>query len=339
MNTNRHLGVRVKIFDIKKIIYIIKKIGFKIHWCDMDINDIPQDVFIRSIVEAAHERYGSDRTKVKHVKSMKMIIEIAERLNYNRFSHGFYMFGDYSFRIDSILNTIVIGPSLFGRKKGIQQGIDTELVAAVSDILDELSRVLLRRYYDFDRWAHVEKIPPEWRDLYRYGREFRENVEELPTIHKKHVPFCYDELSEIISHFDACLGHVNPDLLSMYFEFTHLLEGILIACKYQDFNYKEFRTIVNELNELYRFPISSLLYPFLETLRGGDNEFETKEYEDRKVNRIKTIPGSLVKLRKKVYEIGLKPSIADLDIEITKDLNKMSDKKREEIFNLLKSSM
>lgn len=299
----------------------------------MDIDKIPPDVFVKSVMYAAHQKYGRGRVKIKRVKSMKMVIKAAERCGYNHISHGFYMFGDYSFKIHTIFDEIFDGPSLHGMRK--DRSINMELVSLLDTFLDDMRHLLTGRFNKFIDWAHIQEVPQEYLDFYLYGDLLRENIETLSNVKKKDVASYYDVISGNVSSLDACLNHVPKERLSLYFKFTDLLEGVLIVCRHRDFNYFAYKAVMKDLAKLYRYDIASLLYPYLETLKGGDIEFENREYNERIEERMSTVPDKLARLKTQIARKGFKPTIEELDAEISSDMRELDGAEKKQILSLL----
>lgn len=299
----------------------------------MDIDKIPPDVFVRSVMYAAHQKYGRGRVKIRRVKSMKMVIKAAEKCGYNHISHGFYMFGAYSFRIHAIFDEIFDGPSLHGMRK--DRSINMELVSQLDTLLDDMRYLLTGKFSKFIDWAHIPEVPQKYLDFYHYGDLLRVNIEDLPSVKKKDVASYYDIISDNISNLDACLNHVPKERLSLYFKFTDLLEGVLIVCKHRDFNYHAYRAVMKDLAKLYEYDVASLLYPYLESMKGGDTEFEEREYNKRIEERMNAVPKKLARLKVRIAKEGFKPTIEELDAEISSDLRNLDGAEKKQILSIL----
>jgi len=92
---------------------------------------------------------------------------------------------------------------------------------------------------------------------------------------------------------------------------------------------------MKDLAELYRYDIASLLYPYLETLKGGDTEFETREYNERIEERMNTVPDKLTRLKTQITREGFKPTIEELDAEISSDLKDLDGAGKKQILSIL----
>jgi hypothetical protein len=301
-----------------------------------DINEIPPTVFVKSVMYATHKAYGSKRTEIKKTKSMKLVLKTAEKCGYNRLSHGFYMFGDYSFQVYSIFSRIFNGPSLHGMKQDAD--IDMELVDYVTPTVTELSKIFLRRFSNFMKWAHVQEIPKDYLDFYHYADDFRDFLrDDLYHSRKNEISKYYAITSEKISNLDGCLNHVPKEQLDVYFKFTDLLEGSLLVCKVRKVNYNLFKDILKDMIDTYDRDVSSVLYPYLETLHGGNNEYETEEYNANLIRKMEIITTKLDEINIELSKFDFKPTLEEMDSEIIIELNKLDTTEKQELFSELKS--
>lgn len=299
----------------------------------MDIDKIPPDVFVKSVVYGAHQKYGRGRVKIRRVKSMKMVIKAAEMCSYDHIAHGFYMFGDYSFRVHTIFDEIFDGPSLHGMRK--DRSINMELVSLLDTFFDDMQHLLTGRFSKFIDWAHIQEVPQEYLDFYLYSDLLRKNIEILPNVKRKDVASYYDEISGNISNLDACLNHVPKERLLLYFKFTDLLEGVLIVCRHRNFNYYDYKAVMKDLAKLYKYDVASLLYPYLETMKGEDTEFEKREYNERIEKRMNVVPSGLTRLEARIAKRGFKPTLEELDAEISSDMRDLDGAGKKQVLSIL----
>jgi len=298
-----------------------------------DINEIPPEIFVKSVLAATHKAYSGDRTKIKHTKSVKLVLKVAEKCGYNQLGHGFYKHGHFSFRVFELMNMAFTYQSLHGLKR--DQTLNWELIDFVTPIVIELSDHFLDNFNRFIKHAHTIDAPPEFIALYACGERFERALKKATKQNKKELKISYDLLEGKISELDACLKHVPKERIDTYFKFTELLEGVLLVCKYRDFNAIIGKNIIDDLFHLYKENVSFLLYPYIETLSGGDIEYEKERYNSTMDNKISWSSKRLNEIERMIIKFQFKPTIEELDKEITREFNSMSKKEKNSLINLL----
>ncbi|OPY37073.1 MAG: hypothetical protein A4E35_01536 [Methanoregula sp. PtaU1.Bin051] len=324
---------------IKKVIYTIKRIAFNIFGLKMEfknINEIPPDVFVKSVFAATHKAYSSERKHIKHTKSVKLVLKVAEERGYTRLGHGFYKYGHFSFRVFDLMNTQFTYQSLFGLKR--DQTLNYEFIDFVTPIVIQLNSKFLSQFNRFMKEAHTLDVPQEYVELYASGEKFERALNKLSKMRKDELVSSSKTIGEKISNLDNCLNFVQKEKIEYYFKFTELLENLLLAFKCHDFNATIGKNILGDLIDLYKRNISFLLYPYIETLSGGDIEYEKQSYNTTIENKINWSKMRLSEIEGMMTKYGLKPKIEDFDKEIELELNKMNQEKKLEIFNLLSLS-
>jgi hypothetical protein len=301
-----------------------------------NVNEIPPDIFIKSVLAATHKVYSGDRKKIKHTKSVKLVLKVAERCGYTRIGNGFYKHGHFSFRVFSLMNSIFPYQSLHGMRR--DTSINFELVDFVTPIIIEMNKLFLGQFKLFMKKAHTIDVPLEYLDLYTHGDNFENLFASITKFNKKELSSVYNLIQKEISEFDVCLKHVPKERVDIYFKFTELLEGVLLVCKYRDFNTTVGKKIISDLFYLYKDYVSYLLYPYIETLSGEDIEYEKEKYNTSIQNKMKYASMRFGKLENKIIEYHFQPTINELDTEISIELNKMDKKERTQLFNLLSPS-
>jgi hypothetical protein len=165
--------------------------------------------------------------------------------------------------------------------------------------------------------AHTVDAPTEFVDLYARGESFERALKSLTKKTKQELPASYDKIESKISDFDTCLKYVTKEKIVFYFEFTETLESILIVCKNRrDFNATVGKNIIGDLYDLYRDYISFLLYPFLETLDGGDIDHEKEKYTRSIENKMRYSTIKMAEIKEKMTRYNFIPTIEELDNEI-----------------------
>ena len=310
-------------------------------WWKMELDKIPPEVFVNSVIFAAHKQYGPKRVNVYRWKAMKLVFEVANEVNYPHLSFGCYKFGWYSFQTDLILQEIFSTKSLHGGKFE-SESINKELVVIVNPIIIKLESIFSKRgYKTFLNWAHGEKIPEQYRPLYKYNDQLLKNLKKLSdNPSKSAIPKYYDEISDIVTELDPNLHHISKEYLDTYFDYIDQLEGVLLVCKRRDFNAKHVKSLLKDFESFYEREISSFIFPFIETLTTDDGkEYEIEVYSTNIKRKSAAISGKLEEIKEKISEYQLTPILEDFDNEIQSEVTKLNPIQRKEFSNFLLTSV
>lgn len=302
----------------------------------MELEKIPPEVFVNSIIYAAHKQYGSKRVNVYRWKAMKLVFEVANEVNYPNLSFGCYKYGWYSFHTDLILREIFSTRSLHGGKFGAES-VNKDLVDLIYPIIKNLESIFSKRgYKTFLSWAHGEKIPEQYRPLYKFHDQLLNNLKKLggnPS--KSDIPKYYDKISNIVSELDPNLQHIQKEYLDTYFDYIDQLEGVLLVCKRRNFNAKNTKSLLKELESFYEKEISSFIFPYIETLTADGKNYEIEVYSTNIKRKSEAISGKLDEIKTKIIEYNLNPTLDDFDNEIRSEVSKLNPTQRKEVSTFL----
>jgi hypothetical protein len=272
---------------------------------------------------------------------MKLVFEVAKEIDYPNLSFVCYKYGWYSFQTDSILREIFSTRSLHGGKFG-SESIDKDLVDLVYPIIEKLGSIFSKRGYKiFLTWAHEEKIPEQYRPLYKYNDQLLRNLKKLSDNPSKSViPEYYDLISNIVSELDPNLKHISKEYLDIYFDYIDQLEGVLLVCKRRNFNAKLVKNLLKDFESFYEKEISSFIFPFIETLTTDDGkEYEIEVYSTNIKRKSAAISGKLEEIKNKISEYQLTPILEDFDNEIQSEVTKLNPAQRKDFSNFLSASV
>jgi len=303
----------------------------------MTYNDVSPEEFIKTIVNTTHKNYSHQRTHIHKGRIIKLVIKISEDLDYERFSSGLYKHGHYSFYVNDVLYKSGFQKSLHGVKIDKSE-INENLAEIVAPLISKYQDLFLSRSERFMDWAHYERVPDEYKDFYEYGDLLLKNIrDDLTKIKSKsELAKYYDKTSDIITHLENCLGHVNSDNLKFYFSFVDYLEDILLVCKVRDVKFREVKPVLKNMGETYYHHIYSFLPPFEQTLDSRENkDFERKGYEEA-INRAKGNASRLLpKIEEQIFTYYLEPTIEELDDEIKREFERSDEDTRKEFMCIM----
>jgi len=328
-----------RLIIIKRIIYSLKKFVYNIFGWKIvikDINEIPPEVVINSILFAAHEEYSDKRKKVTLTKAVKLLVRSMEEIEYQRISYGCFKHGEFSFKVYNITKPIFITRSLHGANinKNI---VDFDIVEMVRPIVASLKPIMTTSWKRFFKYAHGDRISSEYQTLYKWHDAFHNIVGVASECKKEDIKIFYDIFSDTITNLDSTLNHVDEEYLHFYFNYMDLLEGVLMVSKNRNTNFFHVKEILSDFNKMYEDEISTFICPFLLTLKGDDIEYEKDAYTANAQRKIGNLSLKFQTLKEKATRYNLIPTLEDMDLEIEKSLNEMNEEERKEIFNLLKS--
>ncbi|MFY9750619.1 MAG: hypothetical protein WB811_02090 [Methanoregula sp.] len=300
-----------------------------------DINKLPPSVIINSILFAAHEEYSTKRKKVVLTKAVKLVVRSIEDLGYRQISYGCFKHGEFSFQAHSITKPIFVTRSLHGANinKSI---VNFEIVEMVKPIIVTLKPIMTGTWKKFLKYAHEDRISPEYQALYKWHDAFHDIIGEASECKKVDIGKFYDTFSDIISNLDSTLNHVDEKYLPLYFDYMDLLEGVLMVCRNRDTNFNHVKEILSDFNNMYENEISTFIFPFVLTLKGDNIEYEMGAYESNSQRKIEGLSNNFTALKDKVKRYNLIPTLEDMDYEIEKSLNQMNKDEKIELLNLLK---
>lgn len=325
-------------YYIKRVIYLAKKVVYNIfRWKIVieDINEIPPEVIINSVLFAAYQEYSDKRKKVTITRAVKLIINSVERLNYQKISYGCYKYGEFSFEVHDIIRPIFVTRSLHGAKIN-KKLVRVDIVELINPIIAELKFLMTGTWGRFNKWAHEDRVPPELHALYNAHDRFETLLSNIQSVRRKcDYPLYQEQISTIISDLDSELDHVDDNYKSLYFEYTGLLEGFVVATKYHDYNFSHAKKLYEDLTDLYKDEISSLIFPFNKTIKGENKISEETAYFENCGRKLTKLQVKILKIKEEAERYNLRPTIEDLDNEITIEFNKLDENEKSELLSTL----
>lgn len=303
----------------------------------MKNQDVSLDVFTYTVLHAAHKEYSKKRKKVTITKAIKLIIKIAEEIEYTNVSYGCYKYGEYSFQLYDILKPAFPSHSLHGLKK--REGlIDFDLEKVIQPIIKKYEKLMTGGYASFLKWAHEDRIPEEYRTLYRTHDEILSFFYDIKKIRDKNtLKTNLKRLPDLISIMDKNLNHVDEKGVELYYGLSDCLEGLSIIIAYRnEYNFVNLKKILKQMGVLYTDNLSSLLFPYDLTLKGSQEANEIERYNTSYQNKLESSKIALKRVNIYLNNNNLKPTIYELDMEINNELIKMDSEGRLELLNQLK---
>lgn len=301
-----------------------------------DINEIPPEVIINSILFAAHEEYSAKRKKVTLTKAVKLLVRSIEEIEYRKISYGCFKHGEFSFQAYNITKPIFVTRSLHGANIN-RTIVDFDVVEMVRPIVASLKPIMTGTWEKFFKYAHEDRISPEYQTLYKWHDTFHNLVGGTSSCKKKDIGKFYDIFSDIISNLDSTLNHVDEKYLPFYFDYMDLVEGVLMVNRNRDTNFNHVKEVLSDFDNMYENEISTFICPFVITLKGDNIEYEKNAYVINSQRKMESLSFKFQNLKEKVRKYNLIPTLEDMDLEIEKSLNEMNGEERKEIFSLLKS--
>jgi hypothetical protein len=127
----------------------------------------------------------------------------------------------------------------------------------------------------------------------------------------------FDSISEIISEYDQSLIHLSDDILDVFFDYTDLLEAVLLASKRRSINVIDIKDILVKLSNYY-----SKIYSLM--ISGNCDD-------------ISSILEELSHIKEEICNRQLMPSDEEYDAEISEITSTMNDREREDLAHMLRN--
>jgi|WetSurMetagenome_2_1015567.scaffolds.fasta_scaffold61930_1 hypothetical protein len=317
---------------IKSSLWLVRRTFLR--W-EMDSIDISPEQFINTIVYIAHKNYSSDRSYVKRWRIIKLILKIADELNYTTLSSGFYKHGNYSFVVDSFLkNDLQFKSSLYGVK--IRDDlINKEFSKIVLPVIENNKSFFIQPTPGFRLWAHDQQPPEEFKIFYNYSDSLLDGFNDIDRARSREdIIRIGNHMSNIISDFDPCLKHVNNEILDIYFDFTDSFEGIITAMSHRSIT-REAKPALEGLHKIYYSYIFSFFPPFKQTVNEGDNiEAELQKYRGSLVYSKSKLMLEYPKIKRRLGRKKLIPTLDELTCDIEGDISQLDLKEKKKIIDL-----
>ena len=127
----------------------------------------------------------------------------------------------------------------------------------------------------------------------------------------------YDPISNIISEYDQNLAHLPGHVSDIFFDYTDLLEGVLLVLKRRNIAAINSSDILIKLSNCY-----SKIYSVMKS----NNHNETKP-----------IAEELARLKEEIGNRGLLPTVDECEQEMEETFKSMNDKEKEDLARLLRN--
>jgi len=301
---------------------------------EMDYLDISPEEFINTIVFITHKNYSSDRKYIKRWRIIKLILKIADEINYHKISSGFYKHGNYSFAVDSFLRTELKFTSSLNGVKIKNDLINKEFSEIILPAIEQNKTLFIQPTIDFRTWAHVDQPPKEYQNFYFYSDRLLDGFNDISRARSRQdIREIGDEISDIITYFDPCLTHVDKNILNIYFDFTDTLENVFSVISHRNIT-REAKPILINLYEIYYNYIFSFFPPFKQTLHGDNIENELINYSGALTYAGSKIEQEYPRLKKRIKRKNLIPTIDELTSDIENEITQLNTDEKHKIVSL-----
>jgi hypothetical protein len=297
----------------------------------MDSIDISLEEFINTIVYIAHKDYSRDRKYIKRWRIIKLILKIADELNYIKISSGFYKHGNYSFVVDSFLKSDLQFKSSLNGVKIRNDLLNKDFSRLVLPVIEQNKSIFVQPTVDFRSWAHVEQPPKEFQEFYRYSDNLLDRFNDLRKARSKEdILTLGAKISDTITNFDPCLKHVsNPNILNVYFDFTDSFEGAITSLSHRNIT-REAKPVLIGLADIYYSYIFSFLPPFRQTVHSGENiDAELLNYKSALAYSNTRLMVEYPKIKRRLGRKKLIPTLDEITCDLDEEISQLDlDEKR-----------
>lgn len=291
----------------------------------MELN-LSQEEFTLGVLYTAKKEYGDAARYIPKTRAIKLVCLAADEIGFEAVSRGWYKFGIYSFRVDSILTPIFKTNLLDTEIPKIE--LPERIKGAIEIFIDSVKDPFISRRDDFWAWIHYQIAPEVYRDFYRSHEEFLKAIDMCINGNPSRL---YEFVGDVITRYNRSLQHVPPDVLDVFFSFTDLLEDLLLVCKRRGIDGSDTRSILEKMRELYITKIYPSITPFEQSLKGADKEHELMLFTDRRMNFCKEASEELARIKEMMQSSGLMPSLEEIDMEIAERLDKAGEPELQEL--------
>ncbi len=300
----------------------------------LSIDTTPEE-FTKTVLYAAKHDFSNECKYIPKTRAVKLVCMVADELDYNGFSRGYYKYGYFSFDIYSIIEDINIRGTLYSTKIERKQ-IDQKLMSTVVPSINKLKSKFVLKREDFLHWVHIDLPPTEYKQFYRCSDDFLLKLDGLTKASKFSFYDIYDDISDIITKYNMSLNHVNRKNLDLFFMCTDILEELLLVNKSRDLKLSGLKKIIINLSSIFEGDVYACLPPFKETIKGERKEHEIQIYNENVDRRYSQAFRNLSRLRSELLSKGLLPSLEEYDQEIISGEEKMDTTEKhklQHIFN------
>lgn len=297
--------------------------------------DTTPEEFTKTVLYAAKHDFSRESKYIPKTRAVKLVCMVADDLEYEGFSRGYYKYGYFSFDIYSIIDNINIRGNLYSTKIERNQ-INQKLLTTITPSIKKLKSKFILKRKDFLHWVHIDLPPTEYKSFYRCSDDFLLKLDGLTKASNFTFYDIYDDISDAITLYNTSLNHVNRKNLDLFFMYTDLLEELLLVNKCRDLKLSGLKRIIFRLSDIFEEDVYACLPPFKETIKGERKAEEIQVYEENIIRRYSNALEKLSSIRNELMSKGLLPSLEEYDHEITSGIEKMDDSEKntlQKIFN------
>jgi hypothetical protein len=281
--------------------------------------------FAFSVLSIAKEMYGEQARYITKTRAIKLICLVADELEFDGITRGWYNFGEYSFGVDSLIR-------FYFEQKGTSL-LDISLPSIRFSNEGQIRRAIktLKSHFimetpKFMEWIHYTIAPDPYKRFYKCHDEFEialgslggTTSQMLLTNHPR------DQVGEIITRYNTNLKHLSKERQNLFFDFTDMFEELLLVAKVRKIKLADLAPYLIPMKNLYEKMVYPCLTPFEQTVR-GDNRGEelqifrkiTKDYRSNAIFSMKQINAM-------ISNSDLKPRLDEYDIDIIDTAQSMS---------------
>lgn len=295
---------------------------------EMD-NVVSPENFAFGVLSAAKKLYGDDAKYLPKWRSIKLVCIVADRVGFEGVPRGWYKFGEYSFKLDSIVAQYFPGNGYSLLDANIPS-FDLPNSSDIYKILKDLRKHFIQKTEVFANWIHYEICPSPYNLVYRHNDELINIFEQMlnqpnQTLITGHSR---DRVGEIITQYNTRLKYVPNEILNLFFDFTDILEDLLLVAKARKISVSHLDEYLIRLKNVYENKIFPCLTPFEDTIKGSGREEEIAIFRKNKSQFLADSIFELSDIKIQIKLAGLSPTIEEYDRDINEGVNDMSEKER-----------
>lgn len=127
----------------------------------------------------------------------------------------------------------------------------------------------------------------------------------------------YDPISDIISEYDQKLLHLPDFIAEVFFDYTDLLEAVLLVSKRRHINISDIKDILTKLSNIY-----SKIYSLMISCNRND---------------IPSIVEELSLIKKEISSRSLLPTVEECEMEMEQTFATMNNEEKDDLVRLLRN--
>jgi hypothetical protein len=123
--------------------------------------------------------------------------------------------------------------------------------------LNDLKKYFIQKRDVFANWIHYEICPSPYNSFYKHNDEFVKALKQMlnqpnQTLIAGHSR---DYVGEIITQYNTCLRYVPKEILNVFFDFTDILEDLLLVAKVRKMSVSNLDGYLIKLKDVYETKI------------------------------------------------------------------------------------